>query len=205
MAELGFDSARRGGTLNSICPAIHGSLHRQAVWYAMSQGGDWDQVLWEMCVLSPTRCKSMDSNLPGSSVHRISQARILEQVAIPSPRDLPDPGIKLGEFPPRGVGGGREELMDNSKSSGQADLALGVGLVSIPERSMNLGKLQEIVRDREAWHAAVHGVTKSQSQPSKGKNQSYSRNGTGLRGSLQAAKGAGLASVGLDTKPSSAR
>ena len=26
----------------------------------------------------------------------------------------------------------------------------------------NLGKLQEIVKDREAWHAAVHGVTKSQ-------------------------------------------
>ena len=27
--------------------------------------------------------------------------------------------------------------------------------------SMNLGKLQETVRDREAWHAAIHGVTKS--------------------------------------------
>ena len=27
---------------------------------------------------------------------------------------------------------------------------------------MNLGKLQEMVRDREAWSAAVHGVTKSQ-------------------------------------------
>ena len=26
---------------------------------------------------------------------------------------------------------------------------------------MNLGKLQEIVRDRKAWHAAVHGVAKS--------------------------------------------
>ena len=28
--------------------------------------------------------------------------------------------------------------------------------------NMNLGKLQEIVRDRAAWHAAVHGVAKSQ-------------------------------------------
>ena len=30
--------------------------------------------------------------------------------------------------------------------------------------NMNLGKLQETVRDREAWRVAVHGVTKSQTQ-----------------------------------------
>ena len=27
--------------------------------------------------------------------------------------------------------------------------------------NMNLGELQKMVRDREAWHAAIHGVTKS--------------------------------------------
>ena len=26
---------------------------------------------------------------------------------------------------------------------------------------MNLSKLQEMVKDREAWHAAVHGITES--------------------------------------------
>ena len=31
---------------------------------------------------------------------------------------------------------------------------------------MSLGKLQEMVKDREAWHAAVHGAAKSQTQQS---------------------------------------
>ena len=42
----------------------------------------------------PTFCDPMDCSPPGSSVHRISQARILEWVAMPSSRDLPTPGIE---------------------------------------------------------------------------------------------------------------
>ena len=36
----------------------------------------------------------LDCSPPSSSVHGVSQARILEWIAIPSPGDLPDPGIE---------------------------------------------------------------------------------------------------------------
>ena len=39
-------------------------------------------------------CDPMDCSPPGSSVHEISQARVLECVSFPSPGDLPGSGIK---------------------------------------------------------------------------------------------------------------
>ena len=41
-----------------------------------------------------TLCDPRDCSPPGFSVHEMFQARILEWVPFPPPRDLPDPGIK---------------------------------------------------------------------------------------------------------------
>ena len=47
--------------------------------------------LLQLCL---TLCDPMDCSLPGSSVHGILQARILEWVAMPSSGNLPNLGIK---------------------------------------------------------------------------------------------------------------
>ena len=44
--------------------------------------------------LCPTLCNPMDCSLPGSSVHGILQARILEWLSCSPPGDLSDPGIE---------------------------------------------------------------------------------------------------------------
>ena len=37
-------------------------------------------------------------------------------------------------------------------------------LEGITDMDMSLSKLQEMVKDREAWHAAVHGAAKNRTQ-----------------------------------------
>ena len=53
-----------------------------------------------ICMLSRfiALCDRMDGSPPGSSVRRILQARILEWVAMPSFRKLPEPEIKPGSL-----------------------------------------------------------------------------------------------------------
>ena len=41
-------------------------------------------------------CDPMDGSLPGSSVHGILQARVLDGLPFSSPGDLPNPGIEPG-------------------------------------------------------------------------------------------------------------
>ena len=45
-----------------------------------------------------TLCDPVDYSPPGSSVHEIFQARILEWLPFPSPGDLPNPGIEPGSL-----------------------------------------------------------------------------------------------------------
>ena len=48
--------------------------------------------------LCPTVFNPKDCSPPGSTVHAILQARILQWVAISFSRDLPDPGIESGSL-----------------------------------------------------------------------------------------------------------
>ena len=80
--------------------AVHGVAKS---WTRLS---DWIELNWSkkacgifnLCVysISLTLHNPKDCNLPGSSVHVISQARILEWITILFSRDLPDPEIKPG-------------------------------------------------------------------------------------------------------------
>ena len=53
-----------------------------------------------------TFCDPMDYSPPGSAVHGILQARILEWVALPLPGDLPDPGIEPTSLMSSALAGG---------------------------------------------------------------------------------------------------
>ena len=113
----------------------------------------------EVALSCLTLCDPMDCSLPGSSIHGIFQARVLEWVA-----------IAFSE-------GCLQNLTNYTLLHGMNALHLRTStLIQFrgPEdemvgwhhwlNGMSLSKLQELVRDREAWHVAVYWVTKSQTR-----------------------------------------
>ena len=88
-------------TLNKL---LNSSKHWSLLLQRITVNIRWSKALstmldtWYMCLVAqscPTICNPLDCRLPpGSSVHRIFQARMLEWVAFPPPGDLPNSGIE---------------------------------------------------------------------------------------------------------------
>ena len=100
-----------------------------------------------------TLCNPMVCSLPGSSVHGILQARILEMVAIPFSRQSSQPRHRT-QF--SCIAGRILTILPVLK------LRLSMLVDGITDSmDVSLGERRELVMDREAWRAVIHGVTKS--------------------------------------------
>ena len=121
-------------------------------------GKDWGQEekvkVTQSCL---TLCYPMDY-----TVHGILQTRILEWVAYPissrssRPRNWTGVSCTVGGFFTNWA------MREGKKRRGQQRM---IWLDDITDsKDMSLSKFQEMVKNREAWHVAVHGVTKSLTQ-----------------------------------------
>ena len=92
----------------------------------------------------PTLCNPMDCSLPGSSVHGILQARILEWVAVPFSRGYSQPGIK-----PRSPTLQADSLLSEPpgkpKNTGVGSLSLFHGIFQTQESNQGLLHCRQIL------------------------------------------------------------
>ena len=71
----------------SACPIVRA----KEIWTQRKRSVQCVCMLAQLLQSCMTLCDPMDCNLPGSSVHRILQARILQCVAMPSTRGFSQP------------------------------------------------------------------------------------------------------------------
>ena len=79
----------------------------------------------------PILCDPIDHSPPGSSVHGILQARMLEWLPFPPPGDLPNPGIELMSLTPPALADGFFTIWEAPKDT-QAPFLLSGFLNSSP-------------------------------------------------------------------------